>query len=61
MTQDVKKVESSIDQMPTPERVYTETAVHPETGETYTYPVYVFPPEESPHEGLKPAFAYGAK
>lgn len=38
---------------------YTETLIHPITGESYEVPVTVFQPEENPMELLRPAFAFG--
>lgn len=38
---------------------YTETLIHPVTGESYEVPVTVFKPEENPMELLRPAFAFG--
>ena len=46
--------------LPEPIEVYTETAIHPTTGEEYSYEVKVYAPEPSPTEGLNPAYAYGA-
>ncbi|AUS02768.1 hypothetical protein NVP2275O_187 [Vibrio phage 2.275.O._10N.286.54.E11] len=54
-----EKAEIQEKKVPEPMHTYKETAIHPETGEEYTYTVSVYAPEPNPNEGLNPAYAYG--
>ena len=54
-----KRPQRTAEELPEPIEVYEEQGRNPVTGEMQTVQVKVYPPEPSPLEHMKPAFAFG--
>lgn len=54
-----KRPQRTAEELPEPIEVYEEQVRNPVTGEMQTVQVKVYPPEPSPLEHMKPAFAFG--
>lgn len=54
-----KRPQRTAEELPEPIDVYEEQVRNPVTGEMQTVQVKVYPPEPSPLENMKPAFAFG--
>lgn len=55
-----KRPNRTAEELPEPIEVYEDTVVNPVTGEEQKVMVKVYPPEPSPLEHMKPAFAFGS-
>lgn len=55
-----KRPNRTAEELPEPIEVYEDTVVNPVTGEQQKVMVKVYPPEPSPLEHMKPAFAFGS-
>lgn len=55
-----KRPNRTAEELPEPIEVYEDTVRNPVTGEMQTVMVKVYPPEPSPLEHMKPAFAFGS-
>lgn len=54
-----KRPQRTAEELPEPIEVYEEQVRNPVTSEMQTVQVKVYPPEPSPLEHMKPAFAFG--